>query len=261
MMKEIVSLLKYCFKTRRAWWFTALSKTKARYARTILGSLWLGISTLFTILCLGFIYGNVFKVENLFSYFLYLGFGLLIWNSICETINSAPLIFSRNESSIKNSKLSPLFFVCQEWAFQIQNFLQAFAMVGGFFFILSPGLVINLIYVPIHFVNFALFIFWIPLLFAILGIKFTDLFQLLPVITNLLFLLSPILYEKKNLGRFSMIADYNPFYQILRLFRDGMMNGQLFLFEGFVLLLINFIMLSLTIILYNRVRQNLVFYL
>ena len=65
MMREIVDLLKYCFKTRRAWWFTAVSKTKARYARTILGSLWLGISTLFTILCLGFIYGNVFKVENL----------------------------------------------------------------------------------------------------------------------------------------------------------------------------------------------------
>ena len=74
MMREIIDLLKYCFKTRRAWWFTAVSKTKARYARTILGSLWLGISTLFTILCLGFIYGNVFKVENLFSYFLYLGF-------------------------------------------------------------------------------------------------------------------------------------------------------------------------------------------
>ena len=29
MMREIVDLLKYCFKTRRAWWFTAVSKTKA----------------------------------------------------------------------------------------------------------------------------------------------------------------------------------------------------------------------------------------
>jgi len=261
MKRKVFEIINYCFTTRRAWWYTAISKTKARYARTTLGSLWLGISTLFTVLCLGFIYGNVFKVEDFLDYFVYLGFGFLIWNSISDSINSAPLIFSRNSSSIKNSKLRPIFFVCQEWAFQIQNFFQAFAMVGGVFFILSPGLVINLIYVPIHFVNFALFIFWIPLLFAILGIKFTDLFQLLPVITNLLFLLSPILYEKKNLGRFSMIADYNPFYQILRLFRDGMMNGQLFLFEGFVLLLINFIMLSLTIILYNRVRQNLVFYL
>ena len=96
---------------------------------------------------------------------------------------------------------------------------------------------------PIHFLNFALFIFWMPLLFAILGIKFTDLFQLLPVITNLLFLLSPILYEKKNLGRFDVIADYNPFYQVLRLLRDGLINGQLFFFEGMVLFIIlNFLL-------------------
>ena len=261
MKRKVIESINYCFKTRLAWWFTAISKTKARYARTTLGSLWLGISTLFTVLCLGFIYGNVFKVENFLDYFIYLGFGFLIWNSISESINSAPLIFSRNSSSIKNSKLRPIFFVCQEWAFQIQNFFQAFVMVAGFFFIFSPELIIHLIYVPIHFLNFALFIFWMPLLFAILGIKFTDLFQLLPVITNLLFLLSPILYEKKNLGRFDVIADYNPFYQFLRLLRDGLIDGQLFFIEGMALLLINFLMLYITLVIYNKVKRNLVFYL
>ena len=261
MKRQIFEIINHCFTTRRAWWFTAISKTKARYARTTLGSLWLGISTLFTVLCLGFIYGNVFNVDSFLDYFIYLGFGFLISNSISDSINSAPLIFSRNSSSIKNSKLKPVFFVCQEWAFQIQNFFQAFAMVGGFFFILSPELIINLIYLPIHFVNFGLFIFWMPLLFAILGIKFTDLFQLLPVITNLLFLLSPIIYEKKNLGKFAVIADYNPFYQILRLLRDGIMDGNLFFIEGIVLLFINLIMLSLTLIIYNKVKQNLIFYL
>ena len=261
MMREIVDLLKYCFKTRRAWWFTAVSKTKARYARTILGSLWLGISTLFTILCLGFIYGNVFKVENLFNYFLYLGFGLLIWNSICETINSAPLIFSRNESSIKNSKLTPIFFVCQEWAFQIQNFIQAFLLVGGIFYLIAPNLIINLINIPIHLINFALFSFWMPLLIAILGLRFTDLFQLLPVLTNLLFLLSPILYEKKNLGKLELIADFNPIYQILRLLRDSLIEGQSFFIYGITFFIINICMLTFTLKIYNRIKRKIVFYL
>ncbi len=260
-MREILELLKYCFKTRRAWWFTAISKTKARYARTALGSLWLGLSTLFTILCLGFIYGNVFKVDNLFNYFLYLGFGLLIWNSICDSINSAPLIFSRNESSIKNSKLTPLFFVCQEWAFQIQNFLQAFLLVAGVFYLMSPNLIPNLINIPIHFLNFALFTFWMPLLLAILGIRFTDLFQLLPVLTNLLFLLSPILYKKENLGRLELLADFNPIYLILRLFRDSLIQGQNFFLYGTILLSINIFMLLLTLNLYNKFKRKIVFYL
>ena len=84
------------------------------------------------------LHGKVFQVENFSEYFTYLGFGLLIWNSICDSINSAPLIFSRNSSSIKNSKLKPIFFICQEWAFQMQNFFQAFAMVAGMFFLISP---------------------------------------------------------------------------------------------------------------------------
>ncbi len=261
MMKATIKLLNYCLKTRRAWWYTALSKTKARYARTALGSLWLGLSTLFTVLCLGFIYGKVFKVGNLLDYFLYLGFGLLIWNSICDSINSAPLIFSRNQSSIKNSKLTPLFFVCQEWAFQIQNFFQSFAMVGGLFYLISPDLISNLIFTPIHLINFALFLFWMPLLIAILGIKFTDLFQLLPVLTNLLFLLSPILYAKKNLDRFGLIADLNPIYQILRLLRDSLIVGQKSFLLGLLILFINIIMTLLTLNLYNIIKKKLVFYL
>lgn len=261
MMKTTIKLLNYCFETRRAWWFTAISKTKARYARTTLGSLWLGISTLFTVLCLGFIYGKVFNVESYFDYFIYLGFGLLIWNSISDSINSAPLIFSRNASSIKNSKLTPIFFVCQEWAFQIQNFFQAFAMVGGIFYLISPDLILNLINSPIHLLNFALFTFWMPLLIAILGIRFTDLFQLLPVLTNLLFLLSPILYARKNLGRLGIIADFNPIYQILRLLRSSLIEGQSFFMAGLFIFFINMIMIFITLNIYNKMKNKLVFYL
>ena len=64
MIKEINSLLKYVVKTRRTYWFTATSKTKARYARTSLGSFWLGISTLFTVGCLGTVYGTIFRVSD-----------------------------------------------------------------------------------------------------------------------------------------------------------------------------------------------------
>lgn len=260
-MKQIIELLNYCFKTRRAWWYTAISKTKARYARTKLGSLWLGFSTLFTVLCLGFIYGKVFRVENFFEYFIYLGFGLLIWNSLCDSINSAPLIFSRNSSSIKNSKLRPIFFICQEWAFQMQNFLQAFLMVAGMFFIISPTLFINLIYAPIHFINFALFTFWLPLIVSILGIKFTDLFQLLPVITNLIFLLSPILYNQKNLGKLGVIADFNPVYQILKLLRDSIIYGNNNFLLGIIIFSINLFMLFLTLKIYLKLKNKIVYYL
>ena len=139
MRREINNLLKYVIQTRRTYWFTATSKTKARYARTSLGSFWLGISTLLTVVCLGSVYGTIFKVSNFRDYFIYLGFGLVIWTPISEAINQAPLIFSNNSNSLKNSRIKPIFFVCQEWAFQVQSLFKLL-MVFLVLLILSPNL-------------------------------------------------------------------------------------------------------------------------
>ena len=261
MINSIHSVLRYFLKTRKTWWFTAIAKTRARYARTALGSFWLGISTLMTVLCLGFVYGTVFKVSNFLEYFIYLGFGLVIWTPICEAINQAPLIFIANSNSLKNSTIKPIFFVCQEWAFQVQSFLQAFIMVFIVFLIFSPGLVFNLFFAPLHFLNLFLFVFWLQLLISLLGTKFTDLFQLLPIVTNLLFLLSPILYAKKNLGSVGFIADFNPIYQVLRLLRNSIIYGQPYLQLGVVVLIGNLLMLFLSITVYTKMEKKIIFYL
>ena len=261
MRNSIPNVFRYCLKTRRTWWFTAIAKTKARYARTALGSFWLGISTLMTVLCLGFVYGTVFNVSNFMEYFIYLGFGLVIWTPISEAINQAPLIFLTNSNSLKNSTIKPIFFVCQEWAFQVQSFLQAFIMVFIVFIIFSPGLVINLLAAPLHFLNLFVFIFWLQLLISLLGTKYTDLFQLLPIVTNLLFLLSPILYVKKNLGSYSFIADFNPIYQVLRLLRNSIIYGQSYLQLGVLVFIGNLLMLLLSIYVYTRMERKVIFYL
>ena len=261
MKNTIIKLLNYIVKTRRTYWFTATSKTKARYARTSLGSLWLGISTLFTVLCLGLVYGTVFNVSNFREYFLYLGFGLLIWTPICEAINQAPLIYSKNANSLKNSRIKPIFFVCQEWAFQIQSFLQAFLIVFLAFFLVSPVIFWNLGFSIIHFINLFLFLFWLQLLISLLGTKFTDLFQLLPVITNLLFLLSPILYEKKNLGSFSFTADFNPIFQVLRLLRNSLIYGELNIQFGLLIFFANIFFLMMSLFIYKKMEKNIIFYI
>ena len=261
MIKAITNLLRYIVLTSRTYWFTATSKTKARYARTSLGSFWLGISTLLTVVCLGTVYGTIFKVANFRDYFIYLGFGLVIWTPISEAINQAPLIFSNNSTSLKNSRIKPIFFVCQEWAFQVQSFVQAFLMVFLVFLILSPNLFWNLGFSILHFLNLFLFLFWLQLLISLLGTKFTDLFQLLPVLTNLIFLLSPILYQKGNLASYSIIADLNPIYQILRLLRSSLINGT-FNFElGLLALVTNLIFIILSLFVYVKMEKRLIFYL
>ena len=64
MLRSSLQLIKHGILTRRAWWFTATARTRARFSRTVLGSFWLGIANLLCSLLLGGVYGAVFKVDN-----------------------------------------------------------------------------------------------------------------------------------------------------------------------------------------------------
>ena len=125
----IIDDFKFAINNRKVWWYTATSRTRARFARTTLGSFWLGFSNLLSISTLGFVYGTVFKVKDFSSYFVYLGIGLVIWNTISSSICMSPNLFSNNSSNIKNMNLRPLFYTLEEWAFQIQTFFQSFSLV------------------------------------------------------------------------------------------------------------------------------------
>ena len=144
MVRTSIQLIKYGILTRRAWWFTATARTRARFSRTVLGSFWLGIANLLCSLLLGGVYGAVFKVSNLKEYFIYLSLGFSIWTILGGAINSAPMIFEVNAENIKNSNINPVFYVLEEWAFQIQNFIQSFILIVIFISFFSPNILLTI---------------------------------------------------------------------------------------------------------------------
>ena len=89
---------------------SATARTKARFARTALGSFWLGLSNLFSIGVLAAVYGTVFKVQNFTSYVVYLGIGLVVWNSISSAVGGAPNLFEHNRDHLHNTNLHPIFY-------------------------------------------------------------------------------------------------------------------------------------------------------
>ena len=101
----ISSTLVEAWKARRAWWFTATARTKARFSRTFLGSFWLGLSNLLSIAALAFVYGTVFKVQDFNTYVVYLGLGLVVWNGISAAIGSAPNLFEQNQVHVHNTNM------------------------------------------------------------------------------------------------------------------------------------------------------------
>ena len=126
---------------------------------------------------------------------------LVTWNTIAASIQASPNLLRNNSSNIKNTNIDPIFYTLEEWSFQFQTFVQSFGLVLLVLSLINHSLLFNLItsgFIP--FLNLLLLIYWLPVIICILGAKFEDFFQLIPILIQLMFLLSPILYRKDALG-------------------------------------------------------------
>ena len=253
--------LREAWSLRRVWWFTATARTRARFVRTVFGSFWLGLSNLFSIGALALVYGTVFKQDDFNTYVVYLGIGLVVWNTVSAAISTAPNLFEHNHGHVHNTNLNPIFYTLEEWAFQLQTFAQSFLLVILALSIYQHDLFAKLLMVGwLPLLNVFLFIYWFPVLICLLGARYRDLYQLVPVVLQLAFLLSPILYQKKNLGaKWAWTADFNPIYRILSPVRHSLMTGEVQLGQGLVVLGINIVGIWIALRLINHERPNLPF--
>ena len=259
-MKTAIKVLEAGWNKRRAWWFTATARTKERFARTALGSFWLGLSNLLSIASLSLVYGSVFKVKDFNHYVVYLGLGLVIWNTIASAVQSAPSLFRANAGNIKNTNIHPIFYTLEEWSFQVQTFFQSFGLVVLALSFFQPSLVWNLVtsgLLPL--LNLLIFIYWLPLLLCLAGAEFEDVFQLIPIVLQLMFLLSPILYKKESLGSFAWTADINPLYRIMSGLRHALIAGSPRLEHSLAILALNILGVAISVQALEKSRTRLPF--
>jgi lipopolysaccharide transport system permease protein len=259
-MSTAANALRFAWSSRRAWWFTATARTRDRFARTTLGSFWLGLSNLLSVAVLAVVYGTVFKVQDFNSYVVYLGTGLVTWNTMAAAVQSAPNLFRSNAGNLKNTNIHPIFYSLEEWSFQAQSFFQSFGLVLLVLTIFQPSLLINLLTAGIlPLINLLLFIYWFPLLLCLLGAHFEDLFQLIPIVLQLMFLLTPILYEKKALDELSWTADFNPLYAVLSNLRHALISGEPEASRSLLILALNTLGVLASITVLEKQRKQLPF--
>ena len=158
--------------------------------------------------------------------------------------------------------IPPLFYTLEEWAFQLQTFFQSFILVFFVLFLLKNSIILNLItasWIPL--LNLIIFIYWFPLLICLISVRFTDFAQLVPIVLQLVFLTSPILYQKESLGDLSWIINFNIIYRVLDPLRLSIINGSINYSESALILIINFIGLFLALFLLSKESKRLPFLL
>ena len=248
----------YAIRTARAWWYCAWLRTLARFSRTYFGSFWLGLSNLLSVALLGAVYGAVLKVPNPLSYVIYLGLGLTIWGWISLSVISGCALFTSRRDQLVNNAVPAIFYCLEEWAFQFQTFAQAFAIILVAFVFIDPSILVHTLtslWFPL--INLGLFCFWITALMALLGARFKDIGQLMPILLQLMFLVSPILYRREGLGKVGILADFNPFYRVLAPVRNAVIDGVVSWSAEFLTLGLNLIGCAVILLILKRSRYRL----
>lgn len=209
------------------FWKLGWLDNKARYAKTYLGEVWIAISVILLASVLGSVYGDIFGTINdgKVKYFSYLALGITLWNSISDAmaigsrfiLDNAPTILNTTHS-LRSIYLRKFFYICQNLIIGMMSILLVIGFVNG-------ELIQNFQNIIFPFIAFLLFILSILIVFSLIGCLIRDFAELVPLLSTILFLSSPILYPAARLGNMEWIAKYNIVYRALDMVRRSVLSS------------------------------------
>jgi len=177
--------------------YLAIGDTRSRYKRSSIGPFWIVLSTLISVVGLGFVWSYVFNVSAQ-TIVPNLTVGLIIWQFCSISISESPNIFLKNASVIRNVKLNYTTFVLQSLLKNIIALSHNLIIIIMVMLLYPPRYnVFQFIFFPTIILLF-IFILGVMLLFSALGAKYKDLDQIVSSLMPILFFLTPILFKIEN---------------------------------------------------------------
>lgn len=207
------------------WWQFGLLDIRLRYRRTLLGPFWVTLSFGVSAVALTFVYSTLFKVTAS-SYFAYLIVGLAVWGLLSTLILEGCTAFVRHSQLIQQQPLPILVHALRTVVASFLIFVHNLAIVG--IALTFAGVPIGwpmLMVVPaiaVILVNGV----WLALLLGMLCARFRDLPQLVALLVNIAFLVTPVFWYRDMLAGRARFVDLNPLYAFLEFVRAPLL-GQL----------------------------------
>lgn len=205
-------------RTRALWWALAVQDLRQRYRRSVLGPFWITLSMAILVFAIGPLYSLLFKVPA--SEFIpHFALGLWLWNLLASLLTEGCQAFIQSDSLIRSIQLPYSVHVLRTLARNLMVFahntlaIVALALAFGlapqasWWWALPGLLLIVLAALPAI------------LLLAMACARFRDLPQIVASVLQVLFFVTPVIWQPDLLGARQYISDYNPFHWFIELVR------------------------------------------
>ncbi|BBZ09340.1 sugar ABC transporter permease [Mycolicibacterium doricum] len=221
--------LREGFGKRELWLHLGWQDIKQRYRRSVLGPFWITIATGATAVAMGLLYSKLFKLE-LSEHLPYVTMGLIVWNLINASILEGAEVFIANEGLIKQLP-TPL---------SVHVYRLVWRQMILFAHNIIIFVVIAIIYPkPWNWADLAVIpalglimlnCVWVSLCFGILATRYRDIGPLLNSIVQLLFFMTPIIWNEATLqaqgaGQWAKIVELNPLLHYLDIVRAPLLGA------------------------------------
>lgn len=235
------------------------SEIKQKYNRSILGSFWITLNMLITLLMLGIVFSSVFKIE-IYNYLPYVYCGLLSWGFISSIITDCTQIYLSGNLKFFNFNVYYLqlkiifkqiitFFHNLSIYFLILIFLNNEILNINYIFLIFPGLLIY------AFCSLALIGILAPLC-----AKYLDFGFMITNFVYILFLVSPVFWDPNIMSGKKFFIDLNPIFHFINIIREPMLGRMPEINSYFICISISLILFALNFFFSKKLHKNLSLY-
>jgi ABC-2 type transport system permease protein len=217
------------WRQRRLWGYLGWQDIKQRYRRSVLGPLWISISMGVIATAMGILYGALFG-EDIATFLPYVAPGLLIWNFVSGCILEGSEVFIANEGLIKFLPAPLSLHVYRLVWRQTLFFLHNLVIWGVLMIIFPQPLGWSLLLAIPAFAVLVLNGAWIAVLAGIVATRFRDIPPIIASLTQLLFFMTPIVWQYDTLLRNpavaerARIAEINPVLHYVEILRQPLLG-------------------------------------
>ena len=199
---------------------------KERYVGTGLGKLWYILSPLIMILIYTVIFSDFMKMkldvlDSAYSYSIYLISGLLAWTSFSTLILRLSTTIEEKANLIKKINVPVYVFGLSIMITELFLFFISISLSIVFLLIVSHPVTITFLWlVPIMILQ-TIFAFTLGMIFALFTPFFRDLKEIVPIVLQLWFWMTPIIYLASMIeNKYPALLTYNPFYKFANIYQN-----------------------------------------
>ena len=209
---------------RPLWVTLAWNDILHRYRRSALGPLWLTASMAISIIALGTVYSEILKLPA-GELMPHVCVGLIVWAFINSIMLDAGDLFVGSENYIKQIRLPFSLYVFRFVLSKVIIFAHDFPIYIALllYFRIWPGAA-ALLAVP----GFLLLVINGMMTAITLGIasaRFRDIPRIIASLTQIVFLVTPIIWTPDLLGPRSYLASSNPFFHLIEMVRAPLLGS------------------------------------